>query len=86
MRPLRFALAQGLLLNDALAALRAIGVDVSGITPGGRRLVVAGGEIEFVLARPSDIRGKGGERGDPHRAAAHVASRSTSGAISRRRR
>ena len=55
MRPLRFALAQGLLLNDALAALRAIGVDVSGITPGGRRLVVAGGEIEFVLARPSDI-------------------------------
>src|SRR5207237_735275 len=33
----------------------AIGVDVSGITPGGRRLVVAGGEIEFVLARPSDI-------------------------------
>ena len=55
MRPLRFALAQGLLLNDALTALRAIGLDVSGITPGGRRLVVEGGEIEFVLARPSDI-------------------------------
>jgi ATP phosphoribosyltransferase regulatory subunit len=55
MRPLRFALAQGLLLNDALTALRAIGLDVSGITPGGRRLVVDGGEVEFVLARPSDI-------------------------------
>ena len=55
MRPLRFALAQGLLLNDALTALRAIGLDVSGITSGGRRLVVAGGDIEFVLARPSDI-------------------------------
>jgi ATP phosphoribosyltransferase regulatory subunit len=55
MRPLRFALAQGLLLNDALTALRAIDLDVSGITPGGRRLVVAGGDIEFVLARPSDI-------------------------------
>ena len=55
MRPLRFAVAQGLLLNDALTALRAIGLDVSGITPGGRRLVVAGGDIEFVLARPSDI-------------------------------
>src|SRR2546428_3007509 len=55
MRRLRFALAQGLLLNDALTALRAIGMDVSGITPGGRRLVVAGGDIEFVLARPSDI-------------------------------
>ena len=55
MRPLRFALAQGLLLNDALNALRAIGLDVSGITPGGRRLVVDGGEVEFVLARPTDI-------------------------------
>lgn len=55
MRPLRFALAQGLLLNDALTALRAIGLDVSGITPRGRRLVVDGGDVEFVLARPSDI-------------------------------
>jgi len=42
-------------LNDALSALRAIGLDVSGITPGGRRLVVDGGAVEFVLARPSDI-------------------------------
>jgi ATP phosphoribosyltransferase len=55
MRPLRFALAQGLLLNEALTALRAIGLDVSGVTPGGRRLVVDGGDVEFVLARPSDI-------------------------------
>jgi len=55
MRPLRFALAQGLLLNDALTALRAIGLDISGVTPGGRRLVVDGGQVEFVLARPSDI-------------------------------
>jgi ATP phosphoribosyltransferase len=55
MRALRFALAQGLLLNDALAALRAIGLDVSRVTPGGRRLVVDGGSVEFVLARPSDI-------------------------------
>jgi ATP phosphoribosyltransferase regulatory subunit len=55
MRPLRFALAQGLLLNDALAALRAIGLDVSRVTPGGRRLVVGGSGLEFVLARPSDI-------------------------------
>ena len=55
MRPLRFALAQGLLLPDALGALRAAGLDVSGITPGGRQLVVTAGEIEYVLARPSDI-------------------------------
>ena len=55
MRPLRFAVAQGVLLNDALAALREISLDVSRITPGGRRLVVAGSDIEFVLARPGDI-------------------------------
>jgi len=55
MRPLRFALAQGLLLNDALTALRAVGLDVSRVTPGGRRLVVDGDHVEFVLARPSDI-------------------------------
>lgn len=63
-RPLRFALAQGLLLPDAIGALRAIGLDVSGINPGGRRLLVPSGEIEkeagrsaveFVLARPMDI-------------------------------
>ena len=53
-RPLRFALAQGALLPDALGALRAVGVDVSQITPGGRRLVVSSGGLEFVLARPMD--------------------------------
>ena len=55
MRPLRIALAQGMLLADALGALRSAGLDVSEITPGGRRLVVAAGGVEYVLARPSDI-------------------------------
>ena len=54
-RPVRFALAQGALLPDALGALRAIGLDVSQITPGGRRLVVTTGDLEYVLARPIDI-------------------------------
>lgn len=53
MRPLRFALAQGVLLNDALAALRAIGLDVSRVD-GGRQLVVRSGDVEYLLARPSD--------------------------------
>ena len=43
------------MLADALGALRAIGLDVAPITPGGRRLVVRGGELEYVLARPCDI-------------------------------
>ena len=55
MRPLRFALAQGALWRDELAALGAAGIDVSALAAETRRLVVPGGEIEFVLARPSDI-------------------------------
>lgn len=54
MRPLRFALAQGLLLKDALAALRAIDLDVSRVDGDGRQLVVRSGDLEYVLARPSD--------------------------------
>ncbi len=54
MRSLRIALTQGLILPDALGALRAVGLDVSAITPGGRRLVVSGGDVEYVLVRPSD--------------------------------
>src|SRR2546428_14080353 len=54
MSRLRFALAQGVLLPDALAALRAVGLDVSRLGED-RRLVVPSGDLEFVLARPLDI-------------------------------
>lgn len=55
MRPLRFALAQGLLLEGSLAALRAIGVDTPERGKEERRLVVSAGALDFVFARPSDI-------------------------------
>jgi ATP phosphoribosyltransferase regulatory subunit len=55
VRPLRFALANGILLKDALDALRAIGCDVSGVTADERRLVIRGRDLEYVRARPSDI-------------------------------
>jgi len=55
MRPLRVAVAQGALLDDALAALAAAGIDVTSITSGDRRLVVRAHEVEIVRARPSDI-------------------------------
>src|SRR5213083_2122524 len=54
MSRLRFALAQGVLMPDALAALRAVGLDVSRLGED-RRLVVPSGDVEFVLARPGDI-------------------------------
>ena len=55
MRPLRVAVAQGALLDDALAGLAAAGIDVASVTSGERRLVVRAREIEIVRARPSDI-------------------------------
>src|SRR5260221_13291529 len=55
MRPLRIALAQGALLADGLAALAAAGCDTSDAVADGRRLVVRAGDVEYVLARPSDI-------------------------------
>src|SRR5205807_7893121 len=55
MRPLRVAVAQGALLEDALAGLAAAGIDVASVTSGERRLVVRAREIEIVRARPSDI-------------------------------
>ena len=54
MNRLRFALAQGMLLPDALGALHAVGLDVSGLGED-RRLVVPSGDVEYVLARPGDI-------------------------------
>jgi ATP phosphoribosyltransferase regulatory subunit len=55
VRPLRFALAQGALLKDALAALAVAGCDVAPVAGDERRLVVRSGDMEFVRARPSDI-------------------------------
>src|SRR5260370_41149224 len=43
------------MLNDELAALSAVGCDISGVTSDERRLVVRAGDMEFVRARPSDI-------------------------------
>jgi ATP phosphoribosyltransferase regulatory subunit len=53
--PLRFALSQGALLQDAIAALTAIGCDVANVTSDERRLLVRNGTLEIVRARPSDI-------------------------------
>ena len=55
-RPLRLALAQGALLADSRTALEAAGLPAAALADGGRRLVVrASDDVEYVLARPSDI-------------------------------
>jgi ATP phosphoribosyltransferase len=55
VRPLRFALAQGLLLEGSLAALRAIELEAPARVKDDRRLIVSAGGIDFLFARPSDI-------------------------------
>jgi len=55
VRPLRFALSQGMMLKDELSALAAIGCDVSALAADDRRLRVRIGDVELLRARPSDI-------------------------------
>jgi ATP phosphoribosyltransferase regulatory subunit len=55
VRALRIALAQGTLLADTRTALAAAGLATDALSEGGRRLVVPSADVEFVLARPSDV-------------------------------
>ncbi len=52
---LRIALAQGMLLPDSREALGAAGLPTNDVGANGRRLVVTAGDVEYILARPSDI-------------------------------
>lgn len=51
---LRFALAQGTIFDEIRGALRSVGLPTDGLT-GHRRLLVEGGDVAYVLARPSDV-------------------------------
>ncbi len=42
-------------MKDTLAALAAAGLPVEALADGGRRLLVPSGDVEYVLARPSDV-------------------------------
>ena len=55
MKALRIALAQGTLLADTQVALAAAGLSTDALADGGRRLVVPSAEVEYILARPSDV-------------------------------
>jgi ATP phosphoribosyltransferase/ATP phosphoribosyltransferase regulatory subunit len=55
VRALRIALAQGTLLADTRVALAAVGLATDALADGGRRLVVPSADVEYVLARPSDV-------------------------------
>ena len=55
MRALRIALAQGTLFADTRVALEAAGLATDALAEGSRRLVVPSADVEYVLARPSDV-------------------------------
>jgi ATP phosphoribosyltransferase regulatory subunit len=54
-RTLRMAVPKGALFDETVALLAAAGVDTSPLEDAGRQLIVGDGEIEFVIARPTDI-------------------------------
>lgn len=54
-RVLRMAVPKGALFSDSVAFLEAAGVDTGGLSDPGRQLLVASSEMEFVIAKPTDI-------------------------------
>jgi ATP phosphoribosyltransferase regulatory subunit len=52
--PMRIALAQGTIFGETCRALTEVGLPTEGLT-GHRRLLVAGDDVAYVLARPSDV-------------------------------
>ena len=54
-RPLRMALPKGALYADSVALLAAAGLDVAALEHPGRQLLVPIGDVECVIAKPTDI-------------------------------
>ncbi len=54
-RILRMALPKGALYDDAVALLGRAGFDVTGLADPGRQLIVRTADLEYVIARPTDI-------------------------------
>ena len=54
LRPLRIAVPKGSLNGDAIAALAAAGLDVSGLADPGRQLIIKNPGVEYVIVRPTD--------------------------------
>jgi ATP phosphoribosyltransferase len=54
-RRLRIAVPKGALFADSVRMLGAAGLDVSALADPGRNLVIQGGEVEYVIAKPTDV-------------------------------
>lgn len=54
-RRLKMAVPKGSLFDGSVELLRAAGVDVGALADPGRQLIVPGGEIDFIIGKPTDI-------------------------------
>ncbi|MGB4592157.1 MAG: ATP phosphoribosyltransferase [Coriobacteriia bacterium] len=54
-RPLRVAIPKGALFADSVRLFERAGFDVDGLAGPGRQLIIATPEIEFVIAKPTDV-------------------------------
>ena len=54
-RPLKMAIPKGSLYADSVALLARAGQDVTGLADPGRQLIVRTPQIEYVIAKPTDI-------------------------------
>ena len=54
-RPLRIAVPKGALFADSVRALTQAGLDTTGLMEPGRQLIIRTPDIEYIIARPTDV-------------------------------
>ena len=54
-RPLRIAVPKGALFPDSVRVLTAAGLDTTGLAEPGRQLIIRTPDVEFIIARPTDV-------------------------------
>ncbi len=54
-RPLRMAVPKGALFEDSVRLLALAGIDTGDLADPGRSLIISAGDIEFIIAKPTDI-------------------------------
>ena len=54
-RPLRIAVPKGALFADSVRMLTEAGLDTTGLAEPGRTLIIRNPDVEFIIARPTDV-------------------------------
>ena len=54
-RPLRIAVPKGSLFGDSVRVLTEAGLDTTGLAEPGRQLIIRNVDVEYIIARPTDV-------------------------------